>query len=163
MDAPGNETLRLTPSKTRTAILFVAMIIWLLLGATRYVTVGGILMLALAVVGLAGAVVYGLMLLPGSSYLEASGQGLTVCTAFRKRSHAWQEIESFYVDTILARKVVKYRLSAAAPVEDGGEARVREETLPDTYGLPAQELAERLNSFRRRARMAPPSLNLDPG
>jgi hypothetical protein len=150
MDTHNHATLKLTPSNTRTAVLFAAMIIWFLLGATRYAMVGGILMFALAAVGLVGALVYGLMLLPGSSYLEATPERLTISSAFRKRTYTWPEIESFYVDTIMAREVVKYRLGPGT-----NESHAREETLPDTYGLPAQELADELDAFRRRAKMAP--------
>ena len=148
MDTHNHATLKLTPSNTRTVILFAAMVTWFLLGASRYAAVGGILMFALAAVGLAGAVVYGLMLLPGSSYLEATPERLTISSAFRKRAYNWQEIASFYVDTIMARELVKYRLALSTP-----EAHAREEALPDTYGLPAQELADQLDAFRRRAKM----------
>jgi hypothetical protein len=158
MQAPNNNTLRLNPSNTRTAILFVAMLVWFLLGAARFVMVGGLLMLALAAVGLVGAVVYGVMLLPNSSYLEATPEGLTISSAFRKRSYAWSHFESFYVDTILSKQVVKYELTMpeddAAGADTAGRAHARQETLPDTYGLPAQVLADQLDAFRRRAQLS---------
>lgn len=156
MDTQNNNVLRLTASNTRTAILFAAMVIWFLLGASRYSAVGGLLMLALAGVGLAGAVVYGVMLLPNSSYLEATPERLTISSAFRKRSYAWAHIESIYVDTILSKQVVKYVVRAPSQEQGDGAQSSREETLPDTYGLPAQELVDRLDAFRRRARIPPP-------
>ena len=156
MDPQNKNVLRLTPSNTRTAILFAAMVIWFLLGAGRYAAAGGILMLALAAVGLAGAVVYGVMLLPNSSYLEATPDGLTISSAFRKRSYAWSDIDSVYVDAILSKQVVKYEVELPENEGGVGARRTREETLPDTYGLPAQELADQLDAFRRRAQMAPP-------
>lgn len=152
----GERTLRLTPSNMRTVLLFVVMLIWFALGLSRYVAGGGLLMLALAIVGLAGALVYGLMLLPGSSYLEATPQGLTISTAFRKRVYSWQEIQSFSAESILSRRVVKYRLTKLAGAEEQGDASVREETLPDTYGMTAEGLAARLNAIRRRNLASPP-------
>ena len=157
MDTQSRESLKLTPSNARTALLFAAMVVWFVLGMSRYAATGGILPLALSLIGLIGAVVYGLMLLPDSSYLEATAQGLTISTAFRRRSHTWSEIDSFYVERIWSRQVVKYRLNAGEDETDAGSRRVREETLPDTYGLPAEELADRLNAFRRRFSAAPPA------
>jgi hypothetical protein len=147
MDTQGRESLNLTPSNVRTGLLFAAMVVWFVLGASRYAATGGILPLALSMVGLFGTVVYGLMLIPGSSYLEATPDGLTVSTAFRKRSYVWSQIDSFHAERIWTRQVVKCRLNAGE-----GERRAREETLPDTYGLSAEELAGRLNAFRRRYR-----------
>lgn len=157
MHAANHDTLRLTPSNTRTAILFVAMLAWTAIGVTRYTASGGLLMLGLAAVGLAGSVVYGLMLLPNSSYLEATPERLTISSAFRKRTYVWTQINSVYADSLLSKEVVKYEVSI--PAEDGTDAapHIREETLPDTYGLPAQELADQLDAYRRRARMAAPS------
>lgn len=155
MHAANHDTLRLTPSRTRTAILFVAMLVWTVIGATRYATAGGLLMLGLAAVGLAGALVYGVMLLPNSSYLEATPERLTISSAFRKRSYVWTQINSVYLDTLLSKQVVKYEVSVPAGEGTHAAPHVREETLPDTYGLPAQELADQLDAFRRRAQMAP--------
>ncbi len=155
MSEQSPDTFRLTPSNTRTAMLFVAMVVWFGVGLSRYLAVGGILWLTLTLVGILGAVVYGLMLLPGSSYLHAAPDGLTICTAFRKRSYMWQEIESFYVEKILTKKVVKYKLHQVDDenLESDGQdhgATIREETLPDTYGLSPEELTDQLNAYRRR-------------
>ena len=121
-----------------------------MLGASRYAATGGLLPLALTLIGLAGAVVYGLMLLPGSSYLEAAPDGLTISTAFRKRSYAWPEIESFYADSIATKQVIKYRLKLSVKEQEADNGQTREETLPDTYGMAAEELADQLNVVRRR-------------
>ena len=150
MDARSQDSLKLTPSRVRTALLFAAMVVWFLLGMSRYAATGGILPLGLSLVGLAGAAVYGLMLLPGSSYLQADAQGLTISTAFRKRSYAWSQAGRFRVETLWSRQVVKYTASLGGD-EDGTEGgQAREETLPDTYGLSPEELADRLNALRRR-------------
>ncbi len=151
MGESTSDTLRLTPSNLRSAILFIAMLIWLGIGFSRYLAVGGLLWIGLSLVGLVGALVYGLMLLPGSSYLEATPERLTICTAFRKREYAWQQLGAFRVDTLLHKPVVKYEVmltGGSEPSQD--ESTQREETLPDTYGLTPQEMADRLNTYRRR-------------
>ena len=150
MTEPEQDSLRLKPSNTRSAILFIAMLVWFGIGAYRFAEVGGILWLALALVGLTGALVYGVMLLPGSSYLQASPEALTICTAFRKRTYAWKEIDSFSVENILNKRVVKYELHLQHAGDSSDDRRLREETLPDTYGLSPEELAKRLNDYRRR-------------
>lgn len=156
MSGTTADTLRLTPSNVRSVVLFIAMLVWFGIGVSRYLAVGGLLWIALSLVGFAGALVYALMLLPGSSYLEATPISLTICTAFRKRNYSWHEIDSFKVDAFLHKKVVKYELrvvddaEADGAVGDRDGTQYREETLPDTYGLSPEKLADRLNVFRRR-------------
>lgn len=156
-----DDTFRLTPSNGRTAILFAAMLVWFGIGAYRFASVGGILWLALTLVGLVGAVVYGLMLLPGSSYLQASPDGLTVSTAFRKRDYSWAQIRSIYVEKILNKRVVRVQLRLrdeglhpddhTKPNEQNTVVeKVRDETLPDTYGMTPEALVDRLTAYKRR-------------
>lgn len=141
-----SETLRLTQPLLRTALLFGASLIWLGFGGYLFTVSRSVLPLILALVGLIGSVVYGLALIPGGSYLDAGPNGLVVSAAFRKRSHAWSDIEDFSVRRLGRKKqIVRYRL-----VQAEGETRRREELLPDTYGLAAEELAELLNNLRRR-------------
>ncbi len=155
--------LRLTPPILRTALLFAASLIWLGFGAYLFSLTRSVLPLALATLGLVGAVIYGLTLLPGSSYLEATPQGLTVSVAFRKRTHAWADVGEFAVRPLgRKKKLVRYRLlrhDVAAPDDVRVDAPpARDEVLPDTYGLAAEELAARLNELRRAAlASAPPA------
>ena len=148
MDEPPrpSETIRLAQPLLRTAGLFGASVIWLAFGGYLFAVSHSAVALILALVGLTGAVVYGLALIPGGSYLEAGPSGLAVSASFRRRAHAWSEIEGFSVRHLSRKKkMVRYRLAPRT-----GETRAREELLPDTYGLSAEELAERLNDLRRR-------------
>ncbi len=144
------QTLRLTPPLLRTALLFAASLIWLGFGAYLFSQTRSVLPLALATLGLVGVVIYGLTLLPGSSYLEATPQGLTVSVAFRKRTHAWADIGEFSLRSLgRKKKLVRYRLRT--PSAAAGKSPSRDQVLPDTYGLLAEELAARLNEMRRAA------------
>lgn len=148
MDEPSHaETLRLTPPPLRTALLLAASLVWLGFGGYLLAVSRGVLPFVLALVGLTGAIVYGLALIPGGSYLEAGPGGLVISASFRKRALAWSEIEGFAVRQLgRKKKMVRYRL-----VPRAGQTRVREELLPDTYGMSAEELAELLNGLLRQS------------
>lgn len=137
--------LRLTPPILRTALLFAASLIWLGFGGYLFAETRSILPGILALLGLTSAVIYGLALIPGGSYLEAGPDGLAIGASFRKRSLAWADVEEFSVRQLgRKKKLVRYRL-----VPRAGETRSREELLPDTYGLEAEDLANQLNDLRR--------------
>lgn len=141
-----SETIRLTQPPLRTATLFGASLVWLVFGGYLFAVSHSAVAIILALVGLTGAIVYGLALIPGGSYLEAGPSGLVISASFRQRTHAWSDIEEFSVRQLSRKKkMVRCRLVAHT-----GDTRVREELLPDTYGLSAEELAERLNDLRRR-------------
>ncbi len=141
--------LRLTPPILRTALLFAASLIWLGFGAYLFSLTRSVLPLALATLGLVGAVIYGLTLLPGSSYLEATPQGLTVSVAFRKRTHPWVDVGEFAVRPLgRKKKLVRYRLlrhDVAAP----DDVRV------DRAARPRRSPARHLRPGRRGTGRAP--------
>jgi len=137
--------LRLTPPALRTALLFAASLIWLIFGGYLFAETRSVLPAILALLGLVSTVIYGLALIPGGSYLEAGQDGLTIGASFRKRSLAWADVEEFSVRQLgRKKKLVRYRLTPRT-----GETSGREELLPDTYGLEAEELAKQLNDMRR--------------
>jgi hypothetical protein len=104
----------------------------------------------------AGALVFCVLLLPGSAYLKLDPGGFTLCSLFRSHSMRWFEVESFAADWIGARKMVVFNYSKF----HRGQDRLRkvastiagyEAALPDTYGLTAEDLAAVMNDWRRRA------------
>jgi hypothetical protein len=103
-----------------------------------------------------GAIVIGLLLLPGSAYLKLDSAGFTVCTLFRAHSTSWYEVDSFQVARIGGRKFVVFnfsklhrgqefarKLSSAIAGYEGG--------LPEIYGPSAEQLAAMMNDWRQRA------------
>ncbi len=104
--------LRLTPPVLRTALLFAASLIWLVFGGYLFVETRSVLPAILALLGLISAVIYGLALIPGGSYLETGPNGLTIGASFRKRSLAWADVEEFSVRQLgRKKKLVRYRLA----------------------------------------------------
>jgi hypothetical protein len=102
-----------------------------------------------------GAIVIGLLLLPGSSYLKLDSDGFTVCSLYRAHSTSWYEVDSFQVARIVGRKFVVFnfsnlhrgqeftrKLSSAIAGYDGG--------LPEIYELSAEQLAAMMNDWRQR-------------
>jgi hypothetical protein len=109
------------------------------------------------------AIVFGVLLLPGSSYLKLDPTGFTICSLFQARTIGWHEVDAFRVGTDRGRKLVVFDFSNLhhgqefarkfASTISGYEAG-----LPDTYGLSAEELAATLNEWRERA--SPPAVSL---
>jgi hypothetical protein len=125
------------------ALVFVAVGVWVV----SFEPVIGYL--SIGFFGLC-AVAFGVNLLPNSSYLRLTREGSTVCTMFRSRSGAWREVNKFGVNRIGVRNIVGWAPSHPASKFDN-TARVitgYASTLPETYGLTAEELAELLNRWR---------------
>jgi hypothetical protein len=94
-------------------------------------------------------------LLPNSSYLTLTEQGFLFTSLFRKHFVAWSNVQSFVPVKIQFNRLVgwnyssKYlesrRLRSVNTAIAGVEA-----ALPDTYGMPAEQLAELMNQLRNR-------------
>ena len=96
------------------------------------------------------AIVFGVNLLPHSSYLRVTSEGFTMCSMFRSRFVGWREVGRFGVTRIGTRKIVGWdptdslpKLGKVSQMLCGYAC-----ALPDTYGRKAEELAELLNQLR---------------
>ena len=129
-------------------------------------TVGGVLMIldndkggwfVSAFFGLCTLVFIGL-LMPGSASLTLTREGFHVRSLWRGGFTAWSEVERFGVARLGHRTMVTYDLLDAAGRRKGGYVRRLtgvEAALPDTYGMPAENLARLMNAWRERALGAP--------
>lgn len=109
-----------------------------------------------------GAVVAMVPLLPGSSYLRLTAEGITVCSFWRKWSYRWSEIECFGVADIATGrrglKMVGLNFSQSfvgrspSPALRSINRRLGgfEGALPDNYGWDDQDLADHLNELKAR-------------
>jgi hypothetical protein len=125
------------------ALFFVALGVWV---ASFEPAIGW---LAIGFFGLC-AVGLGVNFLPNSSYLRLTREGFTFCTMFKRRSVAWREVSKFGVTRIGVRNIVGWDPSHG-PAGFDDTAKVLTgyaSTLPETYGLTAEELAELLNCLR---------------
>lgn len=96
------------------------------------------------------AVTFGVQLLPNSSYLRLTAEGFTTCSLFRCHTVRWQHVRTFGVGRIGLKKVVGWDPAADLPGVLKATKAISgyASTLPDTYGLRAEELAALLNRLR---------------
>ncbi|MFC4729679.1 hypothetical protein [Coralloluteibacterium thermophilus] len=100
-----------------------------------------------------GALAALVVLLPNGAYLELDADGFVLCSLFRRRRVYWAEVEGFGLARIPFGTMVGWdyrpgygagrRRRAVASSLSGFQA-----ALPDTYGLPAEELAALLEHHR---------------
>lgn len=101
------------------------------------------------------AIVFSLLLLPGSAYLKLDPAGFTFCSLFRPHFTPWYEVDSFAAGRVGTNRLVVFNFSGL----HRGQKYLRkissaisgyEGALPDTYGLKAAELAALMNDWRQR-------------
>jgi hypothetical protein len=92
-------------------------------------------------------------LLPNSSYLTLTERGFLFASLFRKHFVAWSNVQSFVPVKIQFKSMVGWNYSS----EFRESKRIRgvnaavagvEAALPDTYGMPAGQLADLMNQLR---------------
>jgi hypothetical protein len=92
-------------------------------------------------------------LLPNSSYLTLTERGFLFASLFRKHFVPWSNVQSFVPVKIRLNSMVGWNYSPAF----GKSQRLRalntaiagvEAALPDTYGMPAEQLAKLMNQLR---------------
>jgi membrane associated rhomboid family serine protease len=99
-------------------------------------------------------------LTPGTGSLRIAPDGLTARTTLRRRHWAWNDIEHFQGYEIQSgystTRLVGFDRRALTPQRQGVWRTINrgmsgvDETLPDTYGLPHDALAELLGEARKR-------------
>lgn len=160
-------SLRLRPSPWKHLALMVL--------SAGFVTMGGFLVaqgqafgwLCIAFFGL-GVVVAIVTLLPGASYLELRQDGFECSSLYRKWFQRWSDVEEFFPQRIATSEMVCWNFAPGYVAQPRGR-RVSagltgvEAALPDTYGLPASELAALMNRWRTGDHGAPRSAPGRPG
>jgi len=106
-----------------------------------------------------GAIVFGVLLLPGAAWLRLEPAGFTVCHLFRKRFTPWSDVSEFGVVMAGRNELVGYDSRSAAENSPRRAALSRSlsgynSALPDTYGPRAAQLAALLNEVLRRVHRA---------
>ena len=100
-----------------------------------------------------GVVVALIAMIPGSGFLRLEPKGMSVRSLYRTWHLAWADVAEFYVASVAGRKMVCWEYAAGFSGQARGRAFSRaisgvEAGLPDTYGIPAAELASLLNDWR---------------
>jgi hypothetical protein len=92
-------------------------------------------------------------LLPNSSFLTLTEDGFLFSSLFRKHFVAWSDVQAFVPVKIQLNNMVGWNYAPAFSQSQ----RLRtintavagvEAALPDTYGMPAAELADLMNQMR---------------
>ena len=102
-------------------------------------------------------VVFGVQLLPNSSYLKLTEEGFEVCSTFKVNTYRWADIEKFSVMNVPLNKMVSWDFVTDYSSQEAGRrvsSRITgsEAALPDTYGMTAEDLAQLMNSMVKRYR-----------
>ncbi len=145
--------MRLAPSRIRTIGLLAASLAFLVVALlmAREQPMLGYLGAAFCA---ATAVVFGVQLVPGASFLELTAEGFTFAGMFRKKSELWRDIRGFGVWRASRNKMVGWLYMPGHQVrgQSFSEAMTGVHgSLPDTYGMKAEDLADLMNELKRRA------------
>ncbi len=89
-----------------------------------------------------------LMLLSRNGDLHLDPDRFTIRSVFGIRSYRWRDIERFAVTPFGIFKTVAFTVIPRRPSATDGSGGT--ETLPDTYGMPPEDLADLMNEWRDR-------------
>ncbi|MFT5194796.1 MAG: hypothetical protein ACI9EW_002267 [Cellvibrionaceae bacterium] len=154
MDSNQQLPLTLKPSYLKLIISFVFAVAF---------TAGGIwIRSGLPVLGTVTAIffglciiVFGVQFLPGCAYLEMTEDGFTVCNLFQRKTHNWSDVSSFSIRKFPGNSLVIWGYTKAFG-DPESERKISdkltrtEASLPDTYGMSAEDLAELMNKLLRK-------------
>ena len=102
-----------------------------------------------------GAVVFVINMLPNASYLRLDETSFTFCSLFRAHTVPWAAIQEFGVFTIRLKRMVAWNFvpgyTGSARLQDLSRAVSGfDAALPDTYGLSANDLVEKMAALHDR-------------
>ena len=149
MDTPIPNDVRndalLKPSKKFTLLLILVVSGFLALALFAMKQPGDILAWAFALVCIALIVVLCLWLHPNSSFLVLNNVEFRVRHMFSSTRYYWVNVDRFVIgEGPTGQRIVRFFLK-------GKGLMFAIKTLPDTYGLPARELAELMTHWHERA------------
>lgn len=144
--------ITLYPSK-RSTILWLLVCILFVFAGYWLIQSGSLVGWATAILFGIGAVVFTVTLLPNSSYLRISKQGLEIRTLYKSGFINWSDVERFDAGSIGSNKMVLVSYTAEHTKYQTAKSVARflagtEGALPDTYGHTAEQLAEKLNFLK---------------
>lgn len=155
--------LILYPKKTSGLWLFVVSSLFVLIGIGLGNEQGWVGYACAAFFTL-GAVAGIVKMIPGGAYLKLDETGFTYCNLFQEWTTPWSVVDRFYVVTQHHASMPVNRFVGFDYVPGYEHQRIGRQIatavadceggLPDTYGMPAEELAQLMNSRLRSAREA---------
>ena len=158
------EELIFRPKKLKRLGLFIVSIL-LTAASITFLFTQNIFWIIFGVIGIiffgAGIVATFLNLMPNSCYLKLNESGFEFKGSFRKTFIKWDDVQKFYVTDPSAKmgiksiKVVAFDFSNSYNKQELAREIARniggsEAALPDTYGKKPEELAELMNSWKKK-------------
>lgn len=147
----------LYPSRTKNIIyLIISLILLVICIATlktqkaTYWTIFSTIFFSISVI------IFILALIPGSSYLRLTQEGLEIKNLFRSNAIKWTQIKQFYVLDLGIKKMIALEFSANdtqanLDLSIPNKSKVKAPAaLPNTYGMNAEELADLLNALLKQ-------------
>ncbi len=102
-----------------------------------------------------GLPVFALQFHPKAAYLHLAPDGFTFCSLFRAHTVRWTHVGEFAVICVGPNRMVAWNFTPDYPATGRARAISKslsgyEAALPNTYGMKPHELADLLDSLRRR-------------
>jgi len=157
------ETLVLRPSRTKWALVALGSLVFTMLGiwmltSNPSAVIAWLCVIFFGALCLPAALV---QFLPGICYLQVNQDGLFIKAPLKKRLYQWDEIVEFGVAEIQTGHGSQSMVGINFTEEYHARAKNKtmrnlnrkvsgyHDSLPDTYGVPVGELAQRLNQLQR--------------
>ena len=99
-------------------------------------------------------------LLPGSSYLDLTPDGMEIRSLYRKWFVRWSDVQEFFPTFVQHRPMTSWNYTKSFAGQRFGRKIASgligaEAILPDTYGMSAKDLSNLLNNWRTKHAVAP--------
>ena len=153
-------SLTLRPNKLKMLVPVIVCLGFTLVEARMIVTRDGGSWLIGGVFGL-GVLVFIAHTLPNGAYLLLTAEDFTVCSLFHRSQFKWAEVERFDVARASGKRLVVFNFTSAyrgtcecCPPAFRAFAGYQG-SLPDTYNMRAEALANLMNEWRERALESP--------
>lgn len=140
-----NLPVTLRPGKIKNIILILISIAFIGMGISLIEKNIWIAILTIFLFGIS-FIIFSINLIPNTSYLKISEQGLEMKSLFRKTFIPWQVVSDFTTKQIFLNKIVMFNI-------DENFLRIsklksKQGAFPDTYGMSAKKLAALLNDYK---------------
>ncbi|MBU2566215.1 hypothetical protein KKG46_01500 [Patescibacteria group bacterium] len=150
-----NQTLTLYPNKTKLFVLLLISIIFVIVGIFMIRSGNANGWYTTIFFGI-GALVFIVNAFPQAAYLKLSKEGFEVCSLFRKSFTSWRDVKDFQAGKVSVNTMVVFDFTEEH-LEYQGMKKVAETltghqgSLPDTYGKPANELAQIMTDWKQKS------------
>ena len=91
-------------------------------------------------------IIFIINMLPNSSYLKIDERGVEMKNLFRITFIPWKAVNGFTTKSIFLKKMVTFNIDENLLI--ASKIKGKTGAFPDTYGMPAENLADLLNEYK---------------